>query len=163
MALLQVSERLFQPRSRLGHPRPLGADVEAQKCLATLAQRPAQRDADPRTLGDPVLHVGHAQPGSGEIHPGQIGGLHGHRFQAGNGVDFSVKQAAIADRLIITKTDMAESDAQIEELTERLRALNPAAPIIASRTEDVDPTDLFGTGLFDPTSKTVDFEKGILW
>jgi G3E family GTPase len=54
---------------------------------------------------------------------------------------------------------MAENDTQIGDLTERLRVLNPAAPIIASRTEDVDPTDLFGTGLFDPTSKTVDFEN----
>ncbi len=70
-----------------------------------------------------------------------------------------VKQAAIADRLIITKVDLAENDQQIKTLEERLRILNPAAPIIATTTEDADPADLFGTGLFDPTSKKVDFEN----
>jgi G3E family GTPase len=70
-----------------------------------------------------------------------------------------VKQAAIADRLIITKVDLTEEDEQIETLKERLRILNPAAPIIATTTKDVDPSDLFGTGLFDPTTKNVDFEN----
>ena len=70
-----------------------------------------------------------------------------------------VKQAAIADRLIITKVDLAENDQQIKTLEDRLRILNPAAPIIATTTEDADPSDLFGTGLFDPTSKKVDFEN----
>jgi G3E family GTPase len=70
-----------------------------------------------------------------------------------------VKQAAIADRLIITKVDLAENDQQIKTLEERLRILNPAAPIIATTTEDADPSDLFGTGLFDPTTKAVDFEN----
>lgn len=70
-----------------------------------------------------------------------------------------VKQAAIADRLIITKVDLAENDQQIKTLEERLRILNPAAPIIATTTEDADPADLFGTGLFDPNSKKVDFEN----
>ena len=70
-----------------------------------------------------------------------------------------VKQAAIADRLIITKVDLAENDQQIKTLQKRLRILNPAAPIIATTTEDADPADLFGTGLFDPNSKKVDFEN----
>ncbi|MBT3991999.1 MAG: GTP-binding protein [Rhodospirillaceae bacterium] len=70
-----------------------------------------------------------------------------------------VKQAAIADRIIITKVDLVENDSQIKELETRLRVLNPAASIIATTTEDADPSDLFGTGLFDPTTKNVDFES----
>ncbi|MGQ0524406.1 MAG: CobW family GTP-binding protein [Betaproteobacteria bacterium] len=43
----------------------------------------------------------------------------------------SVKQAAIADRLVITKTDLA-SAAQLDQLRERLRILNPAAAMLSS-------------------------------
>ena len=70
-----------------------------------------------------------------------------------------VKQAAIADRLIITKIDMVENDKQIKILEKRLRVLNPAAPIIATTTQDANPSDLFGTGIFDPTTKALDFEN----
>ncbi len=70
-----------------------------------------------------------------------------------------VKQAAIADRLIITKVDMVENDKQIKILEKRLRVLNPAAPIIATTTQDANPSDLFGTGIFDPTTKALDFEN----
>nr|HIL74130.1 GTP-binding protein [Rhodospirillales bacterium] len=70
-----------------------------------------------------------------------------------------VKQAAIADRLIITKIDMVENDKQIKILEKRLRVLNPAAPIIATTTQDANPSDLFGTGIFDPTTKALDFDN----
>ena len=40
----------------------------------------------------------------------------------------SVKQAALADRMILTKTDLAEPEAA-RVLEARLRAMNPAAPI----------------------------------
>ena len=40
----------------------------------------------------------------------------------------SVKQAALADRMVLTKTDLAEPDAS-RILERRLRAMNPAAPI----------------------------------
>ena len=73
-----------------------------------------------------------------------------------------VKQAAIADRLIITKSDLVEGmdhDAKIEDLSSRLTALNPAAPIVVRTTGDVDPDDLFGTGMFDPETKQVDFDS----
>ena len=73
-----------------------------------------------------------------------------------------VKQAAIADRLIITKSDLLENDdheEKIVDLTDRLRALNPAAPIVVRNTGDVDPEDLFGTGMFVPETKQVDFNS----
>ena len=67
----------------------------------------------------------------------------------------AVKQAAVADRLIISKTDIASAD-QISELTARLNALNPGAPIRRVVAGDVAPDFLFGTGGFDPASKIAD-------
>ena len=72
-----------------------------------------------------------------------------------------VKQAAIADRLIITKSDLLEGAGHQEKLSNlsgQLRALNPAAPIVVRKTGDVDPEDLFGTGMFDRETKKVDFD-----
>ena len=43
--------------------------------------------------------------------------------------DESVKQAAVADRIVLTKTDIASAEA-IEDLESRLMALNPAAPVL---------------------------------
>ena len=73
-----------------------------------------------------------------------------------------VKQAAIADRLILTKSDLVEvSDhgEKVKDLSDRLRALNPAAPIVVRNTGDVDPADLFGTGMFNPETKKIDFNS----
>ena len=73
-----------------------------------------------------------------------------------------VKQAAIADRLILTKSDLVEvSDhgEKVKDLSDRLRALNPAAPIIVRNTGDVDPGDLFETGMFNPETKKIDFNS----
>ena len=55
----------------------------------------------------------------------------------------SVMQAAIADRIALTKTDLA-GDATV--LRGRLAALNPAAPILPCRHGDLRPDQLFGGG-----------------
>ena len=73
-----------------------------------------------------------------------------------------VKQAAIADRLIVTKSDLveaAEHGEKVKDLSDRLRALNPAAPIVVRNTGDVDPGDLFGTGMFNAETKSIDFNS----
>jgi G3E family GTPase len=70
----------------------------------------------------------------------------------------SVKQAAVADRLLLTKCDLAEG-ARIAALTERLRALNPAAPIIPVEQGEVAPGELFGCGLYNPESKSLDVQR----
>jgi G3E family GTPase len=54
----------------------------------------------------------------------------------------SVSQAAAADRLVITKTDLADPAV----VTARLRRLNPAAPIVESVYGDVEPSALFDGG-----------------
>ena len=53
----------------------------------------------------------------------------------------SVKQAAVADRLVVTKTDMAETPPC--SLQARLRQLNPGAPIHTVIKGDIGPTELF--------------------
>jgi G3E family GTPase len=70
----------------------------------------------------------------------------------------SVKQAAVADRLLLTKTDIASPDAT-EELRGRLHRLNPGAPIILTQHGEVDPRLLFEGGLYDLASKTPDVRQ----
>ena len=64
----------------------------------------------------------------------------------------AVKQAAVADRLILSKTDIAPAD-KVKALEARLPALNPGAPIRHVVAGDVAPEFLFGSGGFDPASK----------
>ncbi len=52
----------------------------------------------------------------------------------------AVKQAAVADRLILTKTDLVGG--QPGELMQRLRTLNPAAPVILAVLGAVDPAEV---------------------
>jgi G3E family GTPase len=59
----------------------------------------------------------------------------------------ALKQAAIADRLLVTKADLATA-ADIEGLTRRLRSVNPGAAIETVIQGQIDPGRLFGAGLF---------------
>jgi len=70
----------------------------------------------------------------------------------------SVKQAAVADRLLLTKTDLAAQSA-VTALVERLSHLNPGASIITAVNGDVDPTRLFDAGLYNPQSKSLDVQR----
>ena len=70
----------------------------------------------------------------------------------------AVKQAAVADRLLLTKCDVA-SDEGRSELEARLAALNPGAPLIEVTGGTVDPGMLFNLGLYDPTTKTVEVQR----
>jgi G3E family GTPase len=70
------------------------------------------------------------------------------------------KQAAIADRLLLTKTDLANAD-EIARLRERLRGLNPGARLHTVLHGEIDPEKLFGAGLFDPSGKPPDVRAWI--
>ncbi len=70
----------------------------------------------------------------------------------------SVKQAAVADRLILTKTDLANA-AQRKALEARLRSLNPAAPLLAVAHGAVAAEQLFNAGLYNPAEKTPDVAR----
>src|SRR5215813_1292431 len=65
----------------------------------------------------------------------------------------AVKQAAVADRLLLTKTDLADSIA-CRRIEERLKALNPTATIVRVAQGIVDPARLFNIGLYDPATKS---------
>ncbi len=64
----------------------------------------------------------------------------------------AVRQVAVADRLIISKADLADTAA----LRVRLAALNPGAPVAEAIGGVVDPGFVLGAGLFDPRSKIPD-------
>jgi G3E family GTPase len=70
----------------------------------------------------------------------------------------AVKQAAVADRLLLTKCDLASAEGK-RALEARLAALNPGAPIIEVTGGAVDPALLFNLGLFDPATKTVEVQR----
>jgi G3E family GTPase len=70
----------------------------------------------------------------------------------------AVKQAAVADRIVLTKTDLAESG-QHDAIVTRLRALNPAAPILDAAKGEATADRLLGSGLYDPDKKIPDVKK----
>lgn len=61
----------------------------------------------------------------------------------------SLRQAAVADRLVVTKTDLAQP-AAVEQLETRLGALNPIASVLEAPFGDCDPEALLGGGAVDP-------------
>jgi G3E family GTPase len=63
------------------------------------------------------------------------------------------KQIAMADQLVITKTDMADP-AALQTLLKDLRALNPVAGILTSVNGEIDPALLLPAGFLDTTLAT---------
>jgi G3E family GTPase len=61
----------------------------------------------------------------------------------------SVKQAAVADRLVVTKTDLAAADA-VASLHARLRGINPAAHLLDVSFGEVEPRVLLEAPDRDP-------------
>jgi G3E family GTPase len=60
----------------------------------------------------------------------------------------AVRQAALADRLVLTKTDLA-AEGDCAAMERRLRAINPAAPILRASQGALDPAQLFDVGVHD--------------
>lgn len=71
----------------------------------------------------------------------------------------AVKQAAVADRLVLTKTDLLASDGDVEPLIARLKALNPAARLLNAQQGEAVPNRLFDAGLYDINTKTPDVAR----
>jgi len=65
----------------------------------------------------------------------------------------AVKQAAIADRIVLTKTDLQQDT---ESIRVRLKKLNPAAFVIDAQSSKADASHLIGTGAFDLSKKIPD-------
>lgn len=70
----------------------------------------------------------------------------------------AVKQAAVADRLALTKTDIADPQA-VASLKARLAALNPGARLLDVAGGEADAARLLDAGLYDPDGKTPDVRK----
>ena len=62
------------------------------------------------------------------------------------------KQAAVADRLILTKTDLADADS-VHALAAHLRRLNPSALLLESAQVDVDSDRLLIDDIYDADSR----------
>lgn len=67
----------------------------------------------------------------------------------------AIKQAAVADRLIISKQGMADADA-VSALKARLATLNPRAPMIDGDSADAGTAVILANGLYDPETKIAD-------
>ncbi len=70
----------------------------------------------------------------------------------------SVKQAAVADRLVLTKTDLARAPA-VARLRAALARLNPAAPILDAGAGTPAPDALFTRDLYDPAGKSAEVRR----
>lgn len=64
----------------------------------------------------------------------------------------SVKQAAVADRIVITKTDLVKPGA-VDALEARLVRLNPSAKIFRAPSGALTPDNLLEGGRYDPAEK----------
>ncbi len=69
----------------------------------------------------------------------------------------SVKQAAIADRLIVTKSDLASAET-VASLRKSLRHLNASAPIFDANTDTPGATDLLTEDLYTGGDKRGEIE-----
>ena len=67
----------------------------------------------------------------------------------------AVRQVAMADRLLLTKCDLADA-AQREAVAACIALLNPGARQVEVRGGAVAPDEIFGCGLYDPTGKVPD-------
>ncbi|HYC44228.1 MAG TPA: GTP-binding protein [Burkholderiales bacterium] len=70
----------------------------------------------------------------------------------------SVKQAAVADALLVTKTDLAAPQA-VRALRGRLEALNPGADVHEVVDGRIDAAVLLRGNVYDPATKSVELER----
>ncbi|TVR97233.1 MAG: GTP-binding protein [Rhodospirillales bacterium] len=74
----------------------------------------------------------------------------------------SLKQAAVADRLVLTKTDLVGDDgpsqAALAVLRSDLLSINPGAAVLDRAAPDFDLRRLFDTALYDPATKSFDVQ-----
>ncbi|SCY33899.1 CobW family GTP-binding protein [Microvirga guangxiensis] len=65
----------------------------------------------------------------------------------------SARQIAIADRLVVTKTDLADAD-MLERLIPRIRQLNPSAPLWHAPRDPLDAEHLLSQGVFELSERS---------
>lgn len=70
----------------------------------------------------------------------------------------ALRQVAVADRLVLTKTDLAPQEA-LDALRSRLTSLNPVAPQVVALQGEADYSALLNLGLFNPADKHPDVAR----
>ena len=70
----------------------------------------------------------------------------------------SVKQVAVADRIVLTKTDLA-ADAEVGEMKTALRRLNPTAPMLEAGIDPLEPDDLMAADVYDPARRSLEVRR----
>jgi G3E family GTPase len=70
----------------------------------------------------------------------------------------AVKQAALADRIVVTKSDLSEQ-ASVARLEDRLRELNPQAPIKRAVNGEIELAFLINVGLTTARSRLDEVER----
>jgi G3E family GTPase len=73
----------------------------------------------------------------------------------------AIKQAAVADRIVLSKTDLASAD-ETARLRSRLHALNPAAGVLDAGKGEATAERLLHCGLYDPARKIPDVKKWLV-
>jgi G3E family GTPase len=68
----------------------------------------------------------------------------------------AVRQVAMADRIVLSKTDLAPA---LPALLERIAALNPGAPVVVAARGEIDPAAVLECGLFDAEGKIADVRQ----
>lgn len=68
----------------------------------------------------------------------------------------AVKQVAVADRIVLTKADLAEDSVALRD---RLRRINPSAPILDVGSLPSGYAALFESGLYNPETKSADVRR----
>lgn len=71
----------------------------------------------------------------------------------------AVKQAAVADRLVVTKTDLPEGAARFGALAARLHSLNPTARLLDAAKGEATASALLDCGLYDASGKIPQVER----
>lgn len=71
----------------------------------------------------------------------------------------AVKQAAVADRIVVSKTDLLVERDDARALIARLRSLNPAARILNVQDGEAHPDRLFDAGLYNAETKSPDVSR----
>jgi G3E family GTPase len=71
----------------------------------------------------------------------------------------AVRQVAVADRILLTKTDLAEAAEGLDALTARLRTLNPGAAMLRPGGPDSEGARLLACGLYNPQTRSADVRR----
>ncbi len=59
------------------------------------------------------------------------------------------QQVCFADKIILNKTDLVSKEADLKNIEERLRTINPTAPILRCQHSQISPNELLKIGAFD--------------